>query len=155
MASMRSIVVGTLLVAVLCAAAAIALRHRDELPPPSLPAQPGAAAVTLDALRPQVTAFCGDCHALPSPSGFPKQAWHEEVKRGYNFYFLSERTDLSPPDFEQVVDWFRNQAPEEIVIGRQPEAPTSGMPRFRMTAIADGDGEGFLPGVSSIKWCAP
>ncbi|MGE5192858.1 MAG: FG-GAP-like repeat-containing protein, partial [Deltaproteobacteria bacterium] len=151
-----SIVAASLLAAALTVAAAVAFRHRVNSPE-SLPVEPGAAQATAKGLRPLVTAFCGDCHGLPSPEGFPKQAWHEEVKKGFDFYFDSGRTDLSPPNFDQVVAWFRNQAPDEILIARQPEAPNSGALQFRVTDIAgavDGDGAGSLPAVSFIKWCA-
>ena len=40
-------------------------------------------------LRPRVEAFCGDCHAMPDPSTFPRAAWHAEVQQGYDFYYAS------------------------------------------------------------------
>src|SRR5262245_56986571 len=30
-----------------------------------------ASPAEIEALRPQVTLFCGNCHAVPSPLGFP------------------------------------------------------------------------------------
>lgn len=61
-----------------------------------------------------VNTFCGACHAVPSPSSFPRDAWYEEVQRGYKFYFDSGRTDLVIPIQTQVVAWFQSQAPEKL-----------------------------------------
>lgn len=91
---------------------------------------------TLESLRPAVAAFCGDCHETPSPGAFPKVAWDEEVRRGYDFYFKSGRTDLTLPDFEQVVDWFKRQAPSEIVVPRPTGPDSPSKLRFRTSPIA-------------------
>jgi hypothetical protein len=150
---LRWSIVGGLLLGVALIGAVVAWHARQdprELPP-AIALRPAPAATA--ELQRQVTAFCGDCHATPSPEGFPKGAWREEVKKGYDFYFDSGRTDLAPPDFEQVVAWFRNAAPEEIVIPRQAEGPPSAAVEFRVTALAaEGDGDRSIPAVSFIKW---
>ena len=61
-----------------------------------------------------VNTFCGACHAVPSPSSFPRDAWYKEVQRGYQFYFDSGRTDLVIPVQTQIVAWFQSQAPEKL-----------------------------------------
>jgi hypothetical protein len=149
---LRTIVPGCLLLAASVGGVALVLRHVAE-PPPSLPPEPRANSSPAEDLRPQVTAFCGDCHALPSPEGFPKEAWHAEVKQGYDFYFDSGRTDLSPPDFDHVLTWFRSQAPDKIVIPPQIEAPTSGPLSFRVTTVS-ARGDSALPAVSFVQWCS-
>lgn len=71
-------------------------------------------AVDVEALRPSVTAFCGDCHAPPPPDSFPQDAWYSEVEQGYRFYFESGRADLKPPPMEDAVAFFRGQAPKSL-----------------------------------------
>lgn len=106
-------------------------------------------------LRPAVAAFCGDCHGSPSPAAFPKVAWDEEVQRGYDFYFKSGRSDLSPPDFDEVVAWFKSQAPAEIVIPRLREAEAPAKLRFRTSTIsATPEGLDQQPVASFVRFCA-
>ena len=33
----------------------------------------------------RIVAFCGDCHAMPRAESFPRQAWHDRVRKGYEF----------------------------------------------------------------------
>ena len=80
-------------------------------------------AATTDAeLTQQVQAFCGTCHAVPLPVSFPRQAWYDEVKRGFNFYYESGRKDLTPPRQASVVSWYQQRAPEKLVEPEQTEA---------------------------------
>ncbi|MEQ9406960.1 MAG: VCBS repeat-containing protein [Fuerstiella sp.] len=60
----------------------------------------------------QVKTFCGDCHVAPRPESFPRDAWHDEVRRGFDFYFSSGRTDLVPPIQAEVTRYFRDLAPD-------------------------------------------
>ena len=68
--------------------------------------------------REQIIDFCSDCHALPDPGSFPKSSWHEEVERGFNFYFDAEEQILTPPVFNEVVEFFQSQAPEAIPVAK-------------------------------------
>ncbi|HUG71603.1 MAG TPA: VCBS repeat-containing protein [Pirellulaceae bacterium] len=52
----------------------------------------------------------------PSPESFPKDAWYEEVERGYRFYFESGRKDLHPPPMIEAVHYFRSLAPERLLL---------------------------------------
>ena len=70
-----------------------------------------AAVATLEA---DIRTFCGACHVMPQPESFPKAMWYEEVKRGYDFYYLSQRHDLKPPRQTDVAAYFRERAPEQI-----------------------------------------
>lgn len=96
-----------------------------------------------------VTTFCGACHAVPSPSSFPRDAWYEEVQRGYQFYFDSGRTDLVIPVQTQVVAWFQNQAPETLPAADVATQPSPLVFESREFTPAPGTDAGF-PGVSFL-----
>ena len=73
----------------------------------------------------QVKVFCGACHAVPQPDSFPRQAWYDEVRRGFNFYYESGRKDLTPPPQVSVVSWYQQRAPEQLAEPDQTEAGDS------------------------------
>ena len=58
----------------------------------------------------RIAAFCGDCHGLPTPDRFPRDAWYGKVKRGYEFYAESGRNDLDPPPLELTAAYYRSRA---------------------------------------------
>lgn len=62
----------------------------------------------------QMQTFCSDCHAMPRPQSFPKNAWRKEVQRGFEFYYASGRTDLKPPDKDKVISWYQRRAPYDL-----------------------------------------
>jgi hypothetical protein len=68
----------------------------------------------------QVEQFCGNCHATPAPDTFPRAMWYDEVRRGYDFYYESGRTDLSVPVQARVTDYYRERAPERLEWGLPP-----------------------------------
>lgn len=112
---------------------------------------PGDVTVDVDALRPQVTRFCGACHAMPDPATFPKSAWYDEVAQGYRFYESSNRRDLSPPPRDQVVAWYRQQAPDQLP--RPPvvkSVPSSRISFQETTRILTDDN--LAPYVSHLHW---
>lgn len=76
--------------------------------------------------------FCGDCHAIPSPQSFAKSRWEEEVAQGFRLYQNSRRTDLQPTDFDATLAFFRDAAPDELVIPI-PERVTD--QRFRKQSV--------------------
>jgi hypothetical protein len=51
---------------------------------------------------------------MPNPASFPRRDWYDEVRRGFDFYFQSGRSDLSVPSQAEVTAWFQSQAPEEL-----------------------------------------
>lgn len=61
-----------------------------------------------------ISAFCGDCHDMPLPASFPKEAWRDEVIRGFAFYYASGRTDLTVPVVADVQRYFVDRAPERL-----------------------------------------
>jgi hypothetical protein len=73
----------------------------------------------------EVKVFCGACHAVPVPDSFPKDAWYDEVKRGFNFYFDSGRKDLTPPRQASVVSWYQQRAPEQLAEPEQTDSLSS------------------------------
>ncbi len=75
----------------------------------------------IDERAPAVRQFCGSCHAVPLPQSFPKDAWYEEVRRGFDFYYQSERTDLSPPTPQVITDFYRHYAPAVLAVPDQQE----------------------------------
>ena len=84
----------------------------------------------------QVTVFCGACHAVPVPESFPKDAWYDEVRRGFNFYYDSGRKDLTPPRQASVVSWYQQRAPEQLAEPDQTEAGNSPLNfKFRMIDV--------------------
>ncbi|MCS7239579.1 MAG: VCBS repeat-containing protein [Thermoguttaceae bacterium] len=75
----------------------------------------------------QIRLFCGDCHAVPKPESFPKARWYTEVRIGYQQYVRSGRDDLVPPSIAQVVEYYRNRAPETFTF-RLPVERSKGPP---------------------------
>ncbi len=104
--------------------------------PPETPAHEPTRVVSLsDQTVPAIVSFCSACHVMPKPDSFPKAAWYDEVKRGYDFYYQSGRTDLSPPLMQTVVEYFRTRAPETLVIRQSQTVPGSNRISFRSAEI--------------------
>lgn len=97
----------------------------------------------------QLRQFCGDCHVLPNPSYFPKENWFAEVRRGFNFYIDSGRSDLSESQFDDVLAWYRSGAPEKLEISELLPANVSPV-QFVRTAIPGNTGE--QPLVAGVNW---
>ena len=111
-------------------------------------------AVDVEALRPHVAAFCGDCHAVPPAASFSKEEWEREVLRGFEFYRSSGRLDLTEPNQGEVVAYFRAQAPEKLVFPAVSMASHALPVRFRRQTLPTPD---RLPNaaVSSLRWHVP
>ena len=62
----------------------------------------------------RVVAFCSACHVMPLAESFPRDAWHHEVMRGYEFYAKSGRKDLDPPPPKDAIAYFRGHASEQL-----------------------------------------
>src|SRR5262249_6922392 len=140
--SARLAAIAALALAVLTGSLFVLLRPSDtsmKAGPPNSSAEFSAERPLSDSkieeLRPQVAEFCGGCHALSSPDVFPKAAWRDEVKQGYDFYFASGRSDLVAPQFDRVVAWFRDQAPEEIVMPPEATGALSDRLAFRTETV--------------------
>ena len=73
----------------------------------------------------EIREFCGNCHACPDPSSFPKARWYEEVRRGFAFYQESGRSDLRLPAVADVVAWYHHHAPERLPVPDQTPADSN------------------------------
>lgn len=94
----------------------------------------------------EIRLFCGNCHRLPSPDCFPRDAWYSEVQRGFNFYTDSGRSDLHVPVLDSVVQWYRSQAPQELTVTTLLDAPSL-IPFRKVPVLSSG-----APMVSSLDW---
>lgn len=102
--------------------------------PESSQAAVTATSVHSEKLAQDIQKFCGACHETPKADSFPREAWYDEVKRGFNFYYDSGRRDLTPPPQAEVVAWYRDQAPEKLPAPDQPEVESKTI-QFRPTEI--------------------
>lgn len=100
----------------------------------------------------RIKAFCGDCHAVPRPASFHRDAWHDEVRKGYDFYARSGRTDLDPPPIEAAVAYFRSRAPERMIYPEPEEAKTPFRAGFRIEKLPRRPGAKLLPAISHLRW---
>ena len=113
----------------------------------------GAPAVVIDEeTESRITAFCGDCHAMPLAESFLRDRWYEEVKQGYQFYAQSGRNDLDPPPMHLTVAYFRERAPEQFVFPQPEEADTELRTRFREEKLASGFSRDVPPAVAHLRW---
>ncbi len=130
------------------------LRDRAFEPRPDLAVTPVNGSGTLldvEALKPKVAAFCADCHGMPSPDSFPRDAWFSEVDRGYRFYRESGRTDLEVPVMSQVVAWYRQQAP--VVLEVPGSAATiHDTVQFDRQSLSFAEAGARYPAVSALHW---
>lgn len=111
----------------------------------------GLRSAELAAIEPQVIAFCGDCHATPSPSSFPRDGWFHEVERGYDFYYTSGRSDLAVPPKRQVTAYYRSLAPERLAL---PTAlpPISERLQFRKMEVDLDGAPDTAPAIAHLGW---
>jgi len=111
------------------------------------------ARTTLDdETESRIVAFCSDCHALPLADSFPRERWHREVERGYEFYARSGRNDLDPPPMHLTVAYYRAGAPERVVFPTPEEAETELAVKFDVHELTLGPSEGVVPEISYMCW---
>ncbi len=67
------------------------------------------------ASKERVVAFCGACHAFPTPDSFPKANWPSEVHRGFDFYRKSD-LKLDPPSIESITAFYESEAPAKYPV---------------------------------------
>jgi hypothetical protein len=111
-----------------------------------------SSPATTDAMQARIAAFCGTCHAAPSPQSFPRDAWYEEVLRGYEFYARSGMTHLEPPPVHATVDYFRSRAPAELVFPAPAEAATPLRARFTVEKRGLDRPPAVPPAVAHLRW---
>lgn len=100
--------------------------------PATSPSSTSAVVVSAE-VEQQIVKFCGLCHAMPRPESFPKGAWDQEVKQGFEFYHKSGRSDVTPPNMQATVEYFRSRAPEMFEFALGPPASSElASRRFRL-----------------------
>lgn len=100
----------------------------------------------------QVEAFCGDCHGIPLAENYPRDAWHSKVRRAYEYYARSGRTDLQPPPIHRTAAYYRSLAPEQIVLPQPPEAQTQPGVTFIPQPFDLDQGTDVQPGIANLRW---
>ncbi|WP_345326428.1 VCBS repeat-containing protein [Novipirellula rosea] len=106
-------------------------------------------------MRPQVEAFCGDCHVMPKSANVDREHWPREVAKGFEFYRISGRTDLHVPDVQEVTDYFVSLAPEKLVMPASIAGNPFSVVDFQPTPIHKSVGRSVAaqpPCISSLKW---
>lgn len=82
-----------------------------------------------------IVKFCGNCHPMPLPEAFPRSAWRDEVRRGFDFYYASGRTDLTVPIQADVLQYFSSRAPEQLNLVVAEPVDASWAEKFHQYAI--------------------
>lgn len=100
----------------------------------------------------QIESFCGACHATPRPDSFPREMWYDEVRRGFDFYHDSGRTDLVVPIQARVTDYYRRLAPEQLNWGTVPDESAPAPVSFRREPLLPSDwGDRQPPAISFLE----
>jgi len=116
-------------------------------------AHTAAAEVAFDAeTEARIRAFCGDCHAVPRPESFHRDAWHDEVELGYDYYARSRRTDLAPPPPSLAAAYFRSRAPVELTYPEFPSAGAAFPASFRPERLDLPADATLAPGIAFLCW---
>lgn len=126
--------------------------------PPIEPLPPLSATseeLTLDSeTESAITAFCGDCHALPRPESFARSQWYAEVRWGYKAYARSGRSDLTPPSLQDTVVYYQSRAPEQLQFPAPESIDDQLRSSFTREPLDWGQGNYVLPAVSHLRWKA-
>ena len=125
----------------------------NESSPRTLAAEIDSAPAKLDSqAEARIVAFCSDCHAMPLAENFPRDRWHREVQRGYEFYARSGRNDLDPPPVHETVAYYRSRAPERIELPRPKEAPGRWKVHFEVQKLFMDEQAGVVPEIAHLRW---
>ena len=100
----------------------------------------------------RIVAFCADCHAMPSADGFPRERWHYEVRKGYEFYARSGRNDLEPPPMHLTLTYFRSRAPEHLAFPAPEEAQTDLRATFTVEQLDWDRNADVRPAIACLRW---
>ncbi|MCC6509537.1 MAG: VCBS repeat-containing protein [Pirellulaceae bacterium] len=100
---------------------------------------------------PIIEKFCSHCHRLPKPASFAREAWYDEIHKGFEFYARSGRNDLQPPALKDVLAYYRAHAPESIEFPAPPAVDQNWRDRFNREPLNWQDSGDLSPAVSSIK----
>ncbi|HUT95036.1 MAG TPA: VCBS repeat-containing protein [Thermoguttaceae bacterium] len=100
----------------------------------------------------RIVAFCSDCHAMPRAESFPRHAWHDRVRKGYEFYAQSGRNDLDPPPVHVTAAYFRAHAPERQLYPEPVEAETELGATFAVEQVTLAVDVALPPAISHLRW---
>ena len=103
-------------------------------------------------LERRITAFCGDCHAVPRPESFSRDRWYVAVHKGFEIYAKSGRADLDPPPLGQTLAYFRARAPEELAFPIPPDADERFSTTFEQEHLYLKSGVELLPEIAHLQW---
>ncbi|MCO8120193.1 VCBS repeat-containing protein [Stieleria sp. TO1_6] len=101
-------------------------------------------------VQPRVQRFCGDCHAMPLPSSSPHDEWEHEVNQGFMLYGMSGRSDLEVPPYDEVLNYFQYQAPDQLSIPGSIAGYAKSKHLFKPQAIRLSGNR--PPGTTHIDW---
>lgn len=90
-----------------------------------------------------IEAFCSNCHRMPDPASFPRDAWPDEVLKGFGFYYASGRTDLKEPVVADVQAYYVARAPKNYRLPTPAPIDADWVSRYRQidVSLADASGE--------------
>jgi hypothetical protein len=100
----------------------------------------------------RIVAFCSDCHTMPRAESFPRDAWYEKTRKGYEYYARSGRSDLEPPPVQQTIAYFRSRAPEQLVFPEPEEADAGLCATFTIDKLALDESTKSAPELSHLRW---
>ena len=100
----------------------------------------------------EVKAFCGACHPIPTPDSFPREAWPQEVSRGFRFYEQSN-LHLEVPSQTGVTRYFQNLAPAVLPPLRQfKDATPLTSGTWRRMELAEENSSADPPSVANVRF---
>ena len=73
----------------------------------------------------QAQEFCGACHSTPQPDLMPRNAWADEIDKGYRRYQESGRHDLKVPDKVVITEYYSRLASSSVYVPNAPESSKS------------------------------
>lgn len=91
---------------------------------------------------------------MPPATSFTKDQWPHEVACGFEFYYLSGRSDLDVPVESDVVKFFQSQAPEVLSFAPAPMSQRPLSVRFRTQALAP-PVDAAQSAVAALLWFVP
>jgi hypothetical protein len=101
-----------------------------ESPAPPTPQQAVASPL-------EIEDYCSKCHAYPPADTFPRSAWKEEVEKAYKLIAESnlhmKRLNVQAPPMEQVIKYYEERAPLELLLPVIPKANGPLPLRFQRT----------------------
>lgn len=99
----------------------------------------------------KVEQFCSSCHVPPPASSFPKEAWIDHVRQGFEFAESAQRDLSDAPAFSDVLQYFERRAPAQLVNPPSVESRIPTSLHFESEGIGQ-EGYSPTPGVSFVKF---